>query len=201
MEEIDYEKLFSDPEFLEELRTLGIGVTDDFDNYYPLDRIVFNTFNYVNFNDSFNTEESRETKLYQLLTNSKTYVAMSNFIYKYIQDKIDTLQITMSIDDCTIYTYKLPVQLLFKDYKTCQEVAGTVCNNIFKSLLTLPFNKECLSQVDSNNPEMIETIRKYFKSKHHTDEFKSTILGMIKKYKASTYKKILSILENAEERH
>jgi hypothetical protein len=196
MEEIDYDKLFTEPEFLEELRMLGIGVTDDFDNYYPIDRIAFNTFNYFNFNDQFNTEESRQTKLYELFNDSKTYVGISNFIFKYVKDKIDTVNITVSIDNSTLHHCEIPIQALFKDYKTSQNIAEIACGNIFRAIVALPFNQECLSRLDSDDPKILQSIYQYFNNKHHTDEFKSAILKMLKKYKPSSYKKLISILES-----
>lgn len=196
MEEIDYDKLFTEPEFLEELRMLGIGVTDDFDNYYPIDRIAFNTFNYFNFNDQFNTEESRQTKLYELFHDSKTNIGLCNFIFKYVKDKIDTVNITVSIDNSTLYQYAIPVQALFKNYQISQGIAEIACHNIFRAIVALPFNQECLSKLDSDDSEILQSVHEYFNTKHHTDEFNSTILKMIKNYKPSSYKKIISILES-----
>jgi hypothetical protein len=145
------EEFFQNPEVLDELRYIGIPVKDDFDNYYPLDKICYNYARYLSQDKVDNVNQESTPNLYWMLTSTIHRTEVDYFFAKILKDKLDPLDVSISYKGNRMVGYKIPcIWLVNYSPQEKFNMLDSTAKKLFEFIFSLPLDKNIIKDYYDN---------------------------------------------------
>jgi hypothetical protein len=153
------EEFFQNPEVLDELRYIGIPVKDDFDNYYPIDKICYNYLRYLSQDKVDNINKESTPNLYWMLSNKTNSIEADYFFSRILKDKLDTLDVSISYKGNNMLAYKIPCMWLVNyNSEERYNMLNSTVTKLFNFLYNFPLHKDIVKNSDQNDDKWIDFV-------------------------------------------